>query len=188
MWRTQARLVVSALLAKARPAQRVLSQTSAGFVVKPWEVDLNGHLNYSIYPSYFARAQGQHFLHTQYIGKLYLRGFSNVIATSHINYLRPIRPLARFSIDTCIAGCDEKYVYCEQSLRDAGTLAATSIQRMVIVDRRGLKVAPKDVLPAILGSEVMPPPPPYRGALRSLVAAQQGERRAGDAAPRGTCS
>jgi acyl-CoA thioesterase FadM len=182
MWRTQARLVVSTLLAKARPAQNLLSQTSFPFVVKPWDVDLNGHLNYAIYPSYFARAQGKHFLHTQYVGHLYLRGFSNVIATSHINYLRPIRPLARFSIESRIAGCDEKYVYFEQAMSASGARAATSLQRMVIVDRRGRKVAPEDVLPSILEPEPMPAPPPYREQLRSLVAAQRGGAL-GDAAP-----
>lgn len=179
MWRTQARLVVSVVLAKVRPAQRVLDSTSSRFVVKPWQVDLNFHLNHAMYVNYFARAQGEHFMHTQYIGLLYLHGWSNFIATTHINYVRAVRSLTRVSIETHIAGCDEKYVYCEQSMNVGPTLAATATQRMVIVDRQGNKIAPRDAFAAILEDTPLPPCPPYRDALRNMAAAQRAGHAAG---------
>jgi acyl-CoA thioesterase FadM len=174
MWRTQIRLVISVVSAKLRPRQRVLESTRARFVVKPWEMDLNFHLNHAMYVKYFSRAQGSHFQHTQYIGLLYLHGWRNVIATTHIDYLHAIRPFASFSIDTHLAGCDEKYVYCEHFMRTGSLVVATAIQRMVVVDKRGSKITPAVVFSAILDDGASDLPcPSYGDVFRKMTGSQR---------------
>jgi acyl-CoA thioesterase FadM len=175
MLRTQAHLVMSIALAKLRPNARILEQTTSTHVVKPWDVDLNLHLNNAKYAEYFNRAQAEHFMHTRYIGALYLHGWVTFIATTNLGHVRAIAPLRRFSIHTQLTGCDEKYVYCEQSMTVRGQLAATAVQRMAVVDRKGGRVSPVVALSRILGGQSPPPRPRYADALRAVTEALRSD-------------
>jgi acyl-CoA thioesterase FadM len=176
MLRTQAHLLASIALAQLLPHDRLLERTTARYVVKPWDVDLNLHLNNAKYAEYFNRAQAEHFMRTRYIGALLRHGWVTFVATSTVSYVRAVPPLRRFAVHTQLAGCDEKYVYCEQSMTVADEVMATAVQRMAVVDRAGARKVPTEVLSALLGGAAAPGSPRYAAALRALSEAIRGER------------
>lgn len=171
MLRTQAHLVLSIALARVLSHDRLLERTTTAYVVKPWDVDLNLHLNNAKYAEYFNRAQAEHFMRTRYIGALLQHGWVTFIATTNIGFLRAVPPLRRFEVHTQLVGCDDKYVYCEQSMTVGDRVMATAVQRMVVVDRAGAKVSPAVALSRLLGDVPLPPRPRYAEAMRAMAEA-----------------
>lgn len=179
MLRTQAHLLLSIALGGVRSNHRLLARTSTSYVVKPWDVDLNLHLNNARYAEYFNRAQAAHFMRTHYIGALLRHGWVTFVATTHTSFVRAVPPLRRFTVHTQLVGCDERYAYCEQSLTIGPRVMATAVQRMAIVERAGARVDPTHALARLLG-HAAPPPPRYAAALRGVTEAL---REPGDEPP-----
>lgn len=174
MLRAQGHLIASIVLARLSPAKDVLRSTMSQYVVKPWDVDLNLHLNHARYATYFSRAQAEHFMRTRYIGALYVHGWVTVVASTALVHVRAVPPLRPFSIETRITGCDEKYVYCEQTMSARGEVVATNVQRMIVLDRRGRKVEPGPALTRVLGDAELPPRPRYAAAMRTMTEVLRG--------------
>lgn len=176
MLRTQLHLLLSVGMAKLRPTNDLLACSTCHFLVKPWDLDLNFHLNNVRGSEYLARALSWHFVRTRYIGMLYFAGYRTFIATTHLSYIQPLAALQRFSIETQLTGCDAKYTYFEQTISSGTRPAVISVQRMSIVDRDRRPASPEAVLRELTARAPLPPAPPYASALRDFTRAHRAPR------------
>jgi len=122
--------------------------------IEPQWIDYNGHLNMAYYHVLFDRAVDEVY-ELLGIGPHYLeeRGFSTMVAETHVRYLREIHEGSPVRVTVQLLGYDAKRFHIFEQLHHAeeGWLSATCESMTLHVDMSVKKVAPfpDDVMDAL---------------------------------------
>lgn len=91
-----------------------LDTSSISYRALPTDCDVNLHLTNSRYPSFMDLAR-TYLLAEMGLLKPFLRkGWMPIVNAYEFTYIRDIKPLQRFSVETKVVGWDDKYFYIEQ--------------------------------------------------------------------------
>jgi acyl-CoA thioesterase FadM len=123
----------------------------------PLDCDLNWHVNNARYLSFMdlgrIHLMGQAGLYSI----LLKRRWSPVLVAAEISFIRAIRPMQKFKLDTRIVSWDDNYLYLEQSFKSHGRLLALAYVKGVFL-AQGKKLPTQDIL-QLSGIDSQAPPP-----------------------------
>ena len=126
--------------------------------VWPDEVDAYLHLNNGRYLTMMDAGRYQLFLRTRLWQEMRKRGWSPVLGSAAVRFLRELRPLQEVELVTRIAGWNERWLYIEHRLEREGRVHALAGVR--VVTRDGKRRVPPAELLATVGFEGEAPEPP----------------------------
>ena len=120
-------------------------------IVRPSEIDYNGHVHQTAYLDYllFARVDQMQRCYKMPIEEFFKRGFSWATKSLSINYLKSLYMNERFTVRTWIESLGDKSVNVRFEIlkTGSGTVAAEGESTYVLVDARTGKPAsiPEDI-------------------------------------------
>lgn len=120
---------------RARRASKIgfLDTSKVSYRALPSDCDINMHMTNSRYSAFMDLARtymmGQMDLLTDFIK----RGWMPIVNASEFTYIRDIKPLQKFEIETRVVGWDEKYFYIEHRFVSHRGLHAIAHVRGVFV-------------------------------------------------------
>ena len=163
------------LMLRVRPRQQDLqASVDREFRVKPWDLDLNIHLNNAKYLKYLDKGRIEHILQSSPVRRLFENGYKLIVANTEISYLRSLLPFQKFKVCTRLSTWDHKYVYYEQTFHSHGELYAIAIIRLAL--RKGNRGAsPIEVFQQLLAQSEVPDSPNSVLLLNELIQAQRIE-------------
>jgi acyl-CoA thioesterase FadM len=168
------RLLFLLLILRIKPNRGFLQSIHSRYWVRPWDCDINIHLNNAQYLRYLEWARVDHMIHTDYFQKLTSVGARTLVANAEISYVRSLLPFQRFESLARVSGWDDRYVYYEQRLLRHGQVYASAIFRMALI-QGGQTVSPVTLL-AQLYPNITPPSLPQSALhLKQLIQAQRHE-------------
>ncbi|WP_133408449.1 thioesterase family protein [Parashewanella tropica] len=136
-----------------------LGTSTIQFRALPSDCDVNFHLTNSRYAAFMDLARTYMMAEMGLLKKFLKLKWMPVVNASEFTYIRDIKPLEKFKIDTKIVGWDEKYFYLEQRFTTARGLHAIAHVRGVFIHKR--KQVPLDELLTTVGfDEEQPTLPP----------------------------
>ncbi|WP_299489811.1 thioesterase family protein [uncultured Shewanella sp.] len=80
----------------------------------PSDCDINFHLTNSRYPAFMDLARTYMLAEMGLLSRFIKLGWMPIVNAVEFTYIRDIKPLAKFEIETKLVGWDEKYFYIEQ--------------------------------------------------------------------------
>jgi len=164
---------------KIKPTKTFQDWVFARYRCMPWDLDANVHMNNVKYLKYLERGRVEFMIHTPWLQEMHGRGFKALIANTEISYVKEIRPLQRFKVETRISSWDEKYIYMEQLFTYRKTVFTAAVIRMAMVSiKTGKRVSPlaafKEMAPGVTPATL----PDSAQHLNLLVQAQRSETQA----------
>lgn len=172
------RFLIARYIQKITPTRSILDWVSVRYRVHLWDIDANLHMNNVKYLKYLERGRVEHMIATPWLNQMFERKINVLIANTEISYIKELKPLQPFDVETRISSWDDKYVYFEQVLTYNKTVFTAAVIRMAMIDQRaGKRASPAVLLPGIFPGLQSPPIPASAMALNQLVAAQRQETR-----------
>jgi acyl-CoA thioesterase FadM len=113
--------------------------------VKPWDCDLNFHMNNGRYLTIMDLGRLHLMGRAKLIGPLLRHGWSPLVAASDLHFSGALRPFERYVLETEIAGWDERWFYLEQRFVARGIVRARGWIKGAFFEGRAA-VAPVEVL------------------------------------------
>ncbi|MCG8312439.1 MAG: acyl-CoA thioesterase [Pseudomonadales bacterium] len=168
------RFMLLIFVLRVRPTKDMYTPVDRQFRVKPWDLDLNIHLNNAKYLKYLDKGRIEHILRSRPVRKLMSRQYKLIVANTEISYIRSLLPFQKITVSSRVTGWDHKYVYYEQTFTSHGQLYATAIVRLAL--RKGEKGAsPLEVLDQLFQIKESPELPHSVVLLNRLIKAQRIE-------------
>ena len=168
------RFLIALFIFRESPRGGIFEPVLRQFRVKPWDLDLNIHLNNAKYLKYLDKGRIEHIIHCRPIRQLYHRKLKLIVANTEISYIRSLMPFQKFTVASRISGWDNKYVYYEQRFESNGQLYAIAVIRLALL--KGNKTtSPVPVFGRLTGLENPPPLPASVKRLNQLIQAQRAE-------------
>ena len=133
----------------------VLEPARIQFRSWPNDCDLNFHLNNGRYLTFMDLGRFYLLGQLRLLWPVFRRRWLPVIAAAEISFVRPLKPLRRFTLSTQLLSWDEKYFYIEQRFSVAGRLHAMALIKGLFLEGRN-PVDPARILEVI--GVTMPPP------------------------------
>jgi acyl-CoA thioesterase FadM len=113
--------------------------------VKPWDCDLNRHMNNGRYLTIMDLGRLHLMGRAKVFGALLARGWWPVVAAADLQFRGSLHPFERFLLETEVAGWDERWFYLEQRfVRGGRTLVRGWVKGGFLHGRA--PVPPADVL------------------------------------------
>ena len=171
------RFIVALLILRIKPHSGIFDPVVRRFRVKPWDLDLNIHLNNAKYLKYLDKGRVEHIIHCRPVRALYHRKLRLIVANIEISYLRSLQPFQAFTVSSRITGWDHKYVYYEQVFESRGQRYATALVRLALL-KGNKSTSPNHVFATLTGQPESPALPASVQQLNRLIQAQRQESQA----------
>ncbi len=168
------RFILALLILRIKPRSDIFEPVERQFRVKPWDLDLNVHLNNAKYLKYLDKGRIEHIIYCKPVRALYQRKLKLIVANIEISYLRSLMPFQKFTVSSRVTGWDHKYVYYEQQFQSGGKLYATAIIRLALL-KGNESASPNQVFQRLTGQEQAPSLPASVTMLNRLIQAQREE-------------
>ncbi|MCG9698105.1 thioesterase family protein [Shewanella sp. Isolate11] len=124
----------------------------------PSDCDINFHLTNSRYPAFMDLARTYMLAEMGLLSRFIKLKWMPIVNAVEFTYIRDIKPLRKFEIESKVVGWDEKYFYIEQRFVSENTLHCIVHVRGVFICRR--KQVPITTMLAEVGYHQNPPPLP----------------------------
>ncbi|QYK01450.1 thioesterase family protein [Shewanella psychrotolerans] len=102
----------------------------------PLDCDINFHLTNSRYPAFMDLARTYMLAEMGLLKRFLKLKWMPIVNAAEFTYIRDIKPLHKFQIESKVVGWDEKYFYVEQRFVSDGTLRCIVHVRGVFVSNR----------------------------------------------------
>ena len=135
---------------KRRPSIAITDVATMSLSVRLTDLDVQRHMNNGVYLSIADLGRFDLLIRSGFWKQMRARGWYPVVQSATITYRRSLEPGQRYTLETALAGVDEKCVYIEQRFVVGGQLAA----RLFIKGRflqRGGGIVPMDQLIEVSG-------------------------------------
>ena len=173
------RFILALYVQKTKPTKSILDWVEYNNRVMPWDLDANIHMNNVKYLKYLERGRVEHMIHTPWLQTMHRRRVKALIANTEISYIREMRAMQPFTVETRINGWDQRYVYVEQLFTHDGTIFTAALIRMALVNvKTGKRVAPAFEFEAAFPSFKSPQIADSIALFNQLVQAQRKETQA----------
>ncbi len=124
----------------------IMDESRLCFRVWLHDCDLNMHLNNGRYLTFMDLGRIHLIGQMKLLGKLIKNRWMPVLGAAEINFIRPIKPLQKFSLTSRMLAWDEKYFYIEQRFAvEEDKLCAVALVKGLFM-AGGEKVKPEDIL------------------------------------------
>ncbi|MDY7024774.1 MAG: thioesterase family protein [Pseudomonadota bacterium] len=128
--------IIKVLLNKNKPAvSGPLDKTVEHFRVWPQWVDFNLHINNANYLVFAERARWLFFMHAGLTKLVMKHKYNFIVAAAEVAYIREIRLMQKFSVETRLFGWDEKYMYIDQFFTRNGKQHAHILIKAAVVKK-----------------------------------------------------
>ncbi|TCN87083.1 thioesterase family protein [Shewanella fodinae] len=137
------------LLWRMRHARRIdfLEVSRLAFRAWPTDCDINMHLTNARYPALMDLARTFMLAEMGLLKPFLQRKWLPIVNASEFTFIRDIKPLRKFHVETRILGWDEKYFYIEQRfVSDRGLHAIANVRGLFVC--KGRKIATTELLQA----------------------------------------
>lgn len=138
------------LVGLTRPGLHPLETSKLNLRVRITDLDYNLHMNNARYLEAFE--MGRFDLMTKMGAAVvsFRDGLAPVVATAHVVYRTSLSPFQAYTVQTRVAGWDEKYFYIEQDMVSNGNkvVHATALMKATFL-KKGKTLPPMDFLKAI---------------------------------------
>lgn len=168
------RFIIALLILRVKPTITLFAPVVRRFRVKPWDLDLNIHLNNAKYLKYLDKGRVEHIINCHPIRQLYHRQYKLIVANTEISYIRSLLPFQPFSVASKITGWDHKYVYYEQRFESQGQLYAIAVIRLALL-KGNTTTSPVPVFEQLTGMPTGPELPGSVQLFNQLIRAQRQE-------------
>ncbi len=111
----------------------------------PSDCDVNMHLTNSRYLAFMDLARTWMISEMGLLSKLLAKKWFPIVNATAITYIRDIKPLEKFTVETRLVGWDQKYFYIEQKFKTERGLMAVAYLRGVFRSKKGV-VAIEDLI------------------------------------------
>ncbi|MGC1509432.1 acyl-CoA thioesterase [Ketobacter sp.] len=170
------RFILALYIQKTKPTKSLLDWVHSNHRVMPWDLDANIHMNNVKYLKYLERGRVEQMIHTPWLQTMHARRVKALIANTEISYIKEMRPMQHFTVETRINGWDDRYVYIEQLFTHDGTIFTAALVRMALVSMRtGKRVTPTTELGDAFPDLAPPDLPASVTLLNQLIKAQRQE-------------
>lgn len=119
------------------------------FRVLPTDLDVLGHMNNGVYFSIMDLGRMDLMIRAGVWAKLTARGFYPVVTKETISFRKSLQPWQRFTVESRIAGYDDKAVYIEQRFVVAGEIFARAYMCGRFLKKTGGTVAMTELADAL---------------------------------------
>lgn len=168
------RFLFALFILRIRPTIDIREAIEKSYRVKPWDLDMNIHLNNAKYLKYLDKGRVEHIIYSKTLRQMLQRNIKLIVANTEISYIRSLMPFQKFTVSSRITSWDEKYVYYEQKFLSKGQLYATAIIRLAVL--KGEKTtSPIPVFKELLNGVESPEVPMSVTLLNRLIQAQRIE-------------
>lgn len=137
--------------------RHALEPSRLAFRVWPTDCDLNLHMNNGRYLTLMDLGRIHLIGQMRLLRPLLARRWMPVLGAAEINFIRPLKPLQRFTLTTRLVTWDEKYFYIEQRFTAAHQLCAVATVRGLFVGAR--RAIPNADVLRLVGEDLPSPPP-----------------------------
>lgn len=137
---------------RAVPGQDLLDPSETHLRVRVGDLDLYRHVNNGVYLQYLDLGRSNFLADLGAFGRLAERGWYPVVAASTMTYRRSLTLGQRFTVTTRTLGWDARVVYLEQLVERGGQRVARGWVAGRFLSRAGDRIAPADVVTAIVGA------------------------------------
>ncbi|SJN56058.1 hypothetical protein VR7878_01576 [Vibrio ruber DSM 16370] len=125
----------------------LLDKSRLEFRAWPTDCDINLHLTNARYPALMDLGRTYLLAEMRLLKPFLKRGWLPVVNASEFTFIRAIKPLQKFSIESRILGWDDKYFYLEQRfISESGLHAIANIRALFVC--KGHKVETTELLRA----------------------------------------
>jgi len=124
---------------RSRSASK-LTMTDVGrmeFRVVPTDIDVLGHMNNGVYFSIMDLGRIDLMIRAGAWPRLRAKGYYPVMANETISFRKSLDLWTKFTLETRLAGYDEKAVYCEQRFVVDGEIYAVAMTRARFLKKSG---------------------------------------------------
>jgi acyl-CoA thioesterase FadM len=139
-------------------ASSVFAVTTLRFRAWPLDCDFNLHLTNSRYLSFMDLGRTFYVAKHKMIRKILKNKWLTVVAASEITFIRPIKPLQKFTLTTELITWDEKYQYFYHRFCKGKNIYATALVKTAAYSK-GKAVASEKIV-ALTGQTLAAPPIP----------------------------
>ncbi|MCG8671079.1 MAG: acyl-CoA thioesterase [Pseudomonadales bacterium] len=168
------RFIFALFILKIRPTKHIRETVTEAYRVKPWDLDLNIHLNNAKYLKYLDKGRVEHIIHCKALRKMMQHNMRLIVANSEISYIKSLLPFQKFEVSSRITSWDQKYVYYEQKFFSNDKLYAIAVIRLALLEGDKTR-SPQEVFKHILDGEDSPEVPMSVTLLNRLIQAQRIE-------------
>jgi acyl-CoA thioesterase FadM len=162
-------------LVSPAPSADLLAPVTLSLRAWPWLCDFSGHVNNARYIDLMGLGRAVWLQRAGLFRRAMLGGYAYIVAGTGITYRRSIPSLGSFTLETRVAGFDERWLYFEYVTRIGGgtgvQVASQGFTRGQ-VQRRGRGMRPLDGLSALSHTKVPEAPVPS-AALKAWLSAQE---------------
>lgn len=168
------RFIVALLILRIKPSLGMFDSVDRAFRVKPWDLDLNIHLNNAKYLKYLDKGRIEHIIQCRGIRTLYQHGYKLIVANTEISYVRSLMPLQQFTVSSRVTGWDQKYVYYEQRFLSDNKIYAIAVVRLALL-KDNQTTSPIATFRQLVDGLDSPALPQSVSLLNQLIKAQRSE-------------
>ncbi|MGL4473213.1 MAG: thioesterase family protein [Shewanella sp.] len=118
-----------------------LDTSSISYRALPTDCDINFHLTNSRYPAFMDLARTYMLADMGLLKKFLKLKWMPIVNAAEFTYIKDIKPLAKFTIDTKLVGWDEKYFYIEQRfVSERGLHCIAHLRGVFVCERRQVPI------------------------------------------------
>jgi acyl-CoA thioesterase FadM len=151
------RLLKILLFSRFRQPMGFFDEGEVTFRVWPNDLDPLLHMNNGVYLTLLDLGRIDLTIRTGMAKIWKEQGVYAVVASEAIRFKKSLGPFSKFSIFTKCVYWDDKYFFIEQRFEQKGKVAAKALIKGRILNKKGEKIAPGDVI-KLMGVEESPPP------------------------------
>lgn len=124
----------------------ILDSADTPMRVFPNDLDIFWHVNNGVYLTYADLGRTDLMLRSGVFNRIRHRGWYPVVAAQTIQFKKSLTLGQRFSINTRLAGWDDRTLYIEQIFTHHNTLVAQAINEIRFLAKSGGKISPQELL------------------------------------------
>ncbi len=128
-----------------RPRLGLAESSVLGFRVLPHDLDLNMHMNNARYLALMDLGRIDLIARTGIWRPMFRQRWRPVVGGALVRFRRPLGPFRTFTLKSRAIGLDAKWIYVEQRLEAAGSIACLAVVRTAFVGSSGV-VPPVEVV------------------------------------------
>ncbi|GIU44903.1 thioesterase family protein [Shewanella algidipiscicola] len=108
----------------------------------PLDCDINFHLTNSRYPAFMDLARTYMLAEMGLLNRFLKLKWMPIVNAAEFTYIRDIKPLRKFEVQSKVVGWDEKYFYVEQRFVSENTLRCiVHVRGVFVCDRKQVPIA-----------------------------------------------
>jgi acyl-CoA thioesterase FadM len=143
------RTIFQLIRSRRRPAVHIHAVAIISFRVLPTDLDILRHMNNGTYLSIMDLGRTDLLIRAGAWAKMVALGYYPVVANETISFRKSLQPWQRFTLETRIAGYDEKSVYVEQRFVVDGEIYARAFVRGRFLKKSGGTVSLPELATAL---------------------------------------